>query len=183
MWCNSIAENFPNVTVTVGIDDCSVYRREDDPNKRIGSKLLGIYGRIAEWLGACLVSMRSWVQIPLRPFQQSYCRVFIMKVFISQPMRGKTKKQILSERKTVVDIIEKNGDTVVSSIFVKKGKYPSDKNKRIWYLARALKRMSKADAVYFMDGWEESDGCSIEYEIAKKYGLIILNEPPVYSKE
>lgn len=32
------------------------------------------------------------------------------------------------------------------------------------------------DAIYFMDGWEKSKGCQIEYEFAKKHMLPIIGE-------
>ena len=39
-----------------------------------------------------------------------------MKIFISQPMRGKSNEQIRKERDDVIKFIESNGDTVIDSI-------------------------------------------------------------------
>ena len=32
--------------------------------------------------------------------------------------------------------------------------------------------MSQANLVYFARGWEQSRGCNIEHECAKRYGLV-----------
>lgn len=38
------------------------------------------------------------------------------KIFIIQPMNGKTNGQIQAERKPYVDAVQKNGDEVIDSI-------------------------------------------------------------------
>ena len=54
-----------------------------------------------------------------------------MKVFISQPMKGKTKEKIKEERKQVVQALEKQGYEVIDSILdITEGKSP------IYYLCQ-----------------------------------------------
>jgi hypothetical protein len=36
--------------------------------------------------------------------------------------------------------------------------------------------MSKCDAVYFCNGWENARGCKIEHDIAIAYGLLTIYE-------
>lgn len=48
------------------------------------------------------------------------------------------------------------------------------KNSRIFYLGGALQKMSRADAVYFDEGWECSMGCQVEQFAAIKYELPTL---------
>lgn len=48
------------------------------------------------------------------------------------------------------------------------------KNSRIFYLGGALQKMSRADAVYFDDGWEHSLGCQVERFVALKYEIPVL---------
>ena len=40
----------------------------------------------------------------------------------------------------------------------------------MYYLAKSIEAMSEADIVIFANGWEETRGCRIEFEIAKQYG-------------
>ena len=92
-----------------------------------------------------------------------------MKVMISQPMFGKTEKQIKEERKYLVQELQEEGyeviDTVISNF---------DCNiSLIYYLAESIQFLDKADAVVFMKDWEKARGCVIEHEVAKRYGKFI----------
>lgn len=91
-----------------------------------------------------------------------------MKIFISQPMRGKTNEQIKEERAELVKELQEQGNYVLDTIF-DLGKSVSP----IIYLAKSIEVLDKADAVVFMPGWESARGCVIEYEIALKYGKYI----------
>lgn len=88
-----------------------------------------------------------------------------MKVFISQPMNGKTEEEIRKERKIIEDSI--NGE-VLDTIFELETDNP------IIYLAKSIEQLAIADQVVFMKDWENARGCRIEYEIAKNYGKEIL---------
>lgn len=91
-----------------------------------------------------------------------------MKVMISQPMRGKSHKQILEERESLITKIKEEGNEVIDTVLdIGENKSP------IYYLGEAIKRMSEADAVIFMPGWNEARGCQIEHEVALKYGKYI----------
>jgi hypothetical protein len=46
----------------------------------------------------------------------------------------------------------------------------------IYYLAKALEKMSHCHIVYFAKGWENARGCKIEHEVALQYGLSIIYE-------
>lgn len=95
-----------------------------------------------------------------------------MKVFISQPMRGKSKDQVLQEREKVVKDLKLKGHEIIDSIII--DNYPDEVEKRIWFLGNSLIKMSMAEGVYFMDGWKDSSGCKVEYLTAIEYGLQIL---------
>ena len=48
-----------------------------------------------------------------------------MKVFISQPMRGKTIEEIQEERKSIKEELEKQGYEVINSVLdISEGKSP-----------------------------------------------------------
>lgn len=93
-----------------------------------------------------------------------------MKLFISQPMAGKTDKEILAEREKAIKEAEKiigEPVEVIDSFF--QGA-PVDA-KPLWFLGKAIEMLSTADVVYFAPGWKEARGCRIEHECAKEYGM------------
>lgn len=97
------------------------------------------------------------------------------KLFISQPMNGKTDEEILAVRKKAIESAERElGEKVevIGSFF--KG-VPAD-TKPMWFLAKSLELLSTADAAYFAKGWENARGCKIEHECAVQYGIGIVIE-------
>lgn len=92
-----------------------------------------------------------------------------MKIMISQPMNGKTEKQIKDERKYLIKELEEEGHEVLKTVFDDFDCYAS----AIAYLAKSIEVLDKADAVVFMKGWENARGCIIEHEIATRYHKFI----------
>lgn len=93
-----------------------------------------------------------------------------MKAMISQPMRGRKPIEIEEERQTVTDHLHKLGYEVVSTYF------PNIENKPpLFYLAKALEKMSECDLVFFCPGWEQARGCKIEHLAAEEYGLQVVD--------
>lgn len=92
-----------------------------------------------------------------------------MKIMISQPMNGKTEKQIKDERKYLIKELEEQGHEVLETVFDDFDCYASP----IAYLSKSIEVLDKADAVVFMKGWENARGCIIEHEIATKYNKFI----------
>ena len=95
-----------------------------------------------------------------------------MKIMISQPMRGKTEKEIKNEREALVKKLQEEGHEVLETVFEDFDCYASP----IAYLARSIEFLDKADAVVFMKGWEKARGCRIEHQIALDYGKFIKEE-------
>ena len=94
-----------------------------------------------------------------------------MKIMISQPMRGKTEEQIRSEREELVRQLEKQGHEVIDTVLdISENKSP------IYYLAKSIELLDKADAVVFMPGWQQARGCKIEHEVAVEYGKKVFYE-------
>lgn len=101
-----------------------------------------------------------------------------MKVMISIPMRGKTETQIRSEMDEIENKIKPylNNAEFIDTLF--KGEIPEEIGEQkipIYLLGKAIEKLAKADVIYMADGWENARGCVIEYEIAKKYGVKIIN--------
>ena len=92
------------------------------------------------------------------------------KLFISQPMKGKTDEEILKVREKAIKSAEsKIGEPVevIDSFF--QGA-PADA-KPLWFLGKSLELLSTADIAYFAKGWEAARGCKIEYECAIEYDI------------
>lgn len=95
------------------------------------------------------------------------------KIFISQPMRDKSDKEILSERERAAGFasaILADDVEVIDSFFQNA---PADA-KPLWYLGESLKLLATADVAYFVPGWNEARGCKIENLCAKEYGIPII---------
>ena len=81
------------------------------------------------------------------------------KLFISQPMKGKSDEDILAERKKAIKSAEeKIGEPVevIDSFFQEA---PVDA-KPLWFLGKSLELLAGADVAYFAPGWEDARGCS-----------------------
>ena len=97
------------------------------------------------------------------------------RLFISQPMRGKTDEEILAVREKAIESAERNlGEKVeVIDSFFKDA--PVD-TKPLWYLAKSLELLSTADVAYFAKDWEKYRGCRIENTCAVEYGIELVFE-------
>ena len=97
------------------------------------------------------------------------------KLFISQPMRGKTDAEILSVRKKAIEIVKKQvgEDVEVIDSFFQNA--PADA-RPLWYLGESLKLLDGADVAYFATGWEKARGCKIENTCAIEYGIETIIE-------
>lgn len=97
------------------------------------------------------------------------------KLFISQPMKGKTDEEILKERETAIKEAETligESVEVIDSFFQSA---PADA-KPLWFLGKSLELLSGADIAYFAKGWEDARGCRIEHECALEYGIRIIDK-------
>lgn len=97
------------------------------------------------------------------------------KLFISQPMRGKTDEEILAERKKAIESAERNlGEPVevIDSFFQNA---PADA-RPLWFLGKSLELLSTADIAYFAKGWEDARGCRIENQYAIEYGIEVIED-------
>ena len=93
-----------------------------------------------------------------------------MKLFISQPMNGKSDEEIIHERNSIIDLIKtKFGqDTEIIDSFVQGVPYNA---KPLWYLGKSIELMSEADVAFFARGWADVRGCYIENQCALEYNI------------
>ena len=95
------------------------------------------------------------------------------KIFISQPMNGKTTEEIENERNYIIDRLKENESVEIIDSFFKDTPHDA---KPLWYLGESIKLMSEADVVFFCDGWQTARGCQIEHDCALEYGIDTMYE-------
>lgn len=99
----------------------------------------------------------------------------MLQVFISQPMNGKTDKEIKEERLRIVSMISQTVSEpfeIIDSFF----ESAPIGAKPLWFLGKSIELLSSADLVYFAKGWENARGCRIEHECAVEYMLYRIEE-------
>lgn len=92
------------------------------------------------------------------------------KLFISQPMKGKTDVEILAERQKAIKRAEEiigEPVEVIDSFFEK----ALVNAKPLWFLGKSLELLSDADIAYFAPGWDTARGCIIEHICAEEYNI------------
>lgn len=98
-----------------------------------------------------------------------------MKIFISQPINGRTDEDILAKRESLIALAkEKYGEVEVIDSFTKD---PSVEAKgQIAMLGHSISMMADADLVVFAKDWTRARGCRVEQQVAKQYEIPILFE-------
>ena len=99
------------------------------------------------------------------------------KLFISQPMKGKTDEEILKEREKAIasakrNFVEDEEIEVIDSFFQSA---PADA-RPLWFLGKSLELLSTADIAYFAKGWENARGCRFENTCAIEYGIDVIED-------
>lgn len=101
----------------------------------------------------------------------------MIKIFISQPMKGRSDEEILQERAKIKEFVQQkyNQEEIVEiPSFIKSA--PIIKNP-LWYLGRSIEFMANADIVVFAPDWETARGCLIEHIACLLYNI------PMYELE
>lgn len=99
------------------------------------------------------------------------------KLFISQPMRGKTDAQISLERQEAIEQAKKLlGEmvTILPSFFEGTEASPLE------CLGKSIELLAQADVAYFAPGWQNARGCLIEHDCATQYGIQIIGDGRKY---
>lgn len=121
-----------------------------------------------------------------------------MKVFISQPMNGKTDEEIKQLREHILENIRigtKVGDSGPYKCLVKvDDKEVIQKRKiqkreiiqnidhkdaprkagRLWYLGASISKLDDADVAVFAPGWKKAKGCRVEFTACELYGIPVF---------
>lgn len=105
-----------------------------------------------------------------------------VRLFISQPMRGKSDEEIESEREKLVEIAKAvyagRGEVEVIDSFFKGGlDVPAGAKAPLYYLSKSLELLATADVAIFAKDWREARGCRIEHECTDGYGVARIELP------
>ena len=104
------------------------------------------------------------------------------KAMLSQPIAGKTNKEIIEARDRAVAFLKENEYEVVNTLFTDEWYSQESMMARgvvqipLCFLAKSLENMSLCHTVYFCRGWEDTRDCQLEHDAAKAYGLAIIYE-------
>lgn len=97
-----------------------------------------------------------------------------MKVFISQPMKGRTDKEILDERNAVIEYLkQKYSDISIIDSFLDI-EPPEVKTIAVFYLGKSIQLLSDADLCVVVGDVSDNNGCQIEMEVCKRYGIELI---------
>lgn len=108
----------------------------------------------------------------------------MIKVFISQPMSGIDEAEVMRIRGIAFEnakqyILHTEKDVKEEEIeLLQTYEYkdaPEDAG-RLWYLGRSIQMLGKADYIYFVEGYENANGCMAEEFISKQYGINCIYE-------
>lgn len=94
-----------------------------------------------------------------------------IKVFISQPMNGRSNEEITKERQEIIKELEEeyfDMNVIILDSFFEGAPHDA---KPLWFLAKSLELLAQADIAYFCKGWENYRGCRIENTCAIEYGI------------
>ena len=96
----------------------------------------------------------------------------MLKVFISLPMNGKSNEQIKAEQQEILKKLPKTDQEIELLNSVIDEWAPGDSNPGLWYLAKSIEIMSRADIVMFAPDWKTARGCIVEEMCADRYNLV-----------
>ena len=101
-----------------------------------------------------------------------------MKIFISQPMIGKSEREIVTERTMIINKLSERYSEfdILESYFpeIDSENTMNTRSKAIKHLAMSINLLAEADLVVFLYGWNISRGCRMEEIIANTYGIDCL---------
>lgn len=105
-----------------------------------------------------------------------------VRLFISQPMRGKSDEEIESKREGLIAIAKAvyagRGEVEVIDSFFKGGlDAPAGAKAPLYHLSKSLELLATADVAIFAEDWWEARGCRIERECADGYGIVRIELP------
>ena len=107
--------------------------------------------------------------------------VKMKKLFVSVPMKGRTEEEIkasIQKMKKIAEIYEGEELKLIDSYI--EDNPPKDNNQAIWFLGKSIEKLATADVFVGIEDTWNWNGCSIEDETARRYGIKIYRVNPQY---
>lgn len=95
-----------------------------------------------------------------------------IKVFLSQPMGGKTELEINANRLKALEKIKEDWEDIDTKVMVFDTNFNFPDEPALFYLAKSLELLAHADMAYFMKDWQYYRGCRLEHQCCKEYGIV-----------
>ena len=94
------------------------------------------------------------------------------KLFVSVPMAGRAKDEILESIEKMHRIAEiYEGEELELMHTYIEDNPPEGVNDKVWYLAKSIEKLAAADVfIGICDSWEWK-GCEVESQVARSYGI------------
>ena len=94
----------------------------------------------------------------------------MIKVFISQPMNGRSNDDIVKERNKIKDFLLEWHDDLcfIDSLL------PECSFSPVYCLGESIKLMEYVDMVVFTPGWEDARGCRVEHRVCEEYNIYYM---------
>jgi hypothetical protein len=90
------------------------------------------------------------------------------KLFVSQPMRGRSNEEIQAERDNLIAEAKK---VVGDEIEVLDSFFKDFDGNALAFLGKAIGVLSAADIAAFGHGWQSARGCRVEHTCCVEYGI------------
>lgn len=96
-----------------------------------------------------------------------------MKIFMSQPMNGRTEEEVFEEREKYIEIFKAENPMFENAELIDNYHKPHapENPTRLWFLGDSLQLMGTSDVVVFVPGWRKSNGCRVEMFCCKVYKI------------
>lgn len=94
------------------------------------------------------------------------------KLFVSVPMKGRTEKEIkasIQKMKKIAEAYEGEELELIDSYV--EDNPPKNICQPVWYLGKSLEKLSEADIFIGIDDNYDWNGCFIENQAARRYGI------------
>ncbi len=94
------------------------------------------------------------------------------KLFVSVPMKGRTKEDIkasITKMHKIAEIFEGEELELIDSYV--ENDPPVDSKQAIWYLGKSIEKLATADIFIGIDRYYDWHGCQIETEVASFYDV------------
>jgi len=94
-----------------------------------------------------------------------------MKVYISQPMRGLTKEEIMHTRRQAYGRIEFAYPLHVEDMEILDTFFDDFDGNKVQHLGKSIQKLGEADVAVFLRGWKDARECRIEHSVAVEYDI------------